>query len=215
MRNVLRTKLASFFAAFILVVAVADPARSNDTGTPAQFLEEFGARAIKILAETEPGEPRREAELRRLLSEGFDIEFISRFVLARYWRTASEAERAEFRRQFEDYVIAAYGRRFGTYSGERFAIGQTFPQEDERAVVRSEVVRGSGETFTVDWRVQRRDGRWRVIDIMVEGVSMMVTQRSEFTAVIQREGGSVTKLNERLRALTANLNEQPVRKDAS
>jgi len=203
------SRLTAITVALILVVCVGGNARSAEADTPALFLEGFGNQAIKLLAETAPGEAKREAEMRRLLNEGFDIEFIGRFVLSRYWRSASEAERAEFRQLFEDYLIAAYGRRFGTYSGEKFVIGQTFPQDDERAVVRSDVVRPSGDTMTVDWRVQRREGKWRVVDIMVEGVSMMVTQRSEFTALLQRENGSIAALNQRLRQLTMNLNEQP------
>jgi phospholipid transport system substrate-binding protein len=195
--------------ALVVLVCVAGNARSAEVDTPAVFLEGFGAQAIKLLADTAPGEAKREAEMRRLLNDGFDIDFIGRFVLSRYWRSASDAERAEFRQLFEDYLIAAYGKRFGTYSGERFVIGQTFPQDDERAVVRSDVVRPGGDTMTVDWRVQRREGKWKVVDIMVEGVSMMVTQRSEFTALLQRENGSVAALNQRLRHLTSILNEQP------
>jgi phospholipid transport system substrate-binding protein len=212
MQSVVRplvSRLTAITVALIVVVCVGGNARSAEADTPALFLEGFGNQAIKLLAETAPGEAKREAEMRRLLNEGFDIEFIGRFVLSRYWRSASEAERAEFRQLFEDYLIAAYGRRFGTYSGEKFVIGQTFPQDDERAVVRSDVVRPSGDTMTVDWRVQRREGKWRVVDIMVEGVSMMVTQRSEFTALLQRENGSIAALNQRLRQLTMNLNEQP------
>jgi len=212
MQSVVRplvSRLTAMTVALIVVVCVAGNARSAEADTPALFLEGFGNQAIKLLAETAPGEAKREAEMRRLLNEGFDIEFIGRFVLSRFWRSASDAERAEFRQLFEDYLIAAYGRRFGTYSGERFVIGQTFPQDDERAVVRSDVVRPSGDTMTVDWRVQRREGKWRVVDIMVEGVSMMVTQRSEFTALLQRENGSIAALNQRLRQLTMNLNEQP------
>ena len=205
----LASRLTAIAMALIVLVCVAGNARSAEADTPALFLEGFGAQAIKLLAETAPGEAKRESEMRRLLNEGFDIDFIGRFVLSRFYRSASEAERAEFRQLFEDYLIAAYGRRFGTYSGERFVIGQTFPQDDERAVVRSDVVRPGGDTMTVDWRVQRREGKWRVVDIMVEGVSMMVTQRSEFTALLQRENGSIAALNQRLRQLTTNLNEQP------
>ena len=205
----LASRLTAIAVALFVLACVAGNARSADTDTPALFLEGFGNQAIKLLAETAPGEAKRESEMRRLLNEGFDIDFIGRFVLSRYWRSSSEAERAEFRQLFEDYLIAAYGRRFGTYSGEKFVIGQTFPQDDERAVVRSDVVRPGGDSMTVDWRVQRREGKWKVVDIMVEGVSMMVTQRSEFTALLQRENGSIAALNQRLRQLTTNLNEQP------
>ena len=212
--RLLSSKFVSVVAAACLLIGLPDAVRASDT-SPAQFLEEFGAQAIKVLSETTPGEERREIELRRLLANGFDVELIGRFVLARYWRTASDAERADFRQLFEDYLIAAYGRRFGSYNGEKFVIGQTFPKDDERAVVRSEVTRPGGDTLTVDWSLQRRDGRWRVVDIMVEGISMMVTQRSEFTAVIQREGGSVSALNAKLRAINSNLTEQSARKNAS
>lgn len=205
----LASRLAAVAVALFVLACVAGNARSAEADTPALFLEGFGNQAIKLLAETAPGEAKREAEMRRLLNDGFDIDFIGRFVLSRYYRSASETERAEFRQLFEDYLIAAYGRRFGTYSGEKFVIGQTFPQDDERAVVRSDVVRPGGDSMTVDWRVQRREGKWKVVDIMVEGVSMMVTQRSEFTALLQRENGSIAALNQRLRQLTTNLNEQP------
>lgn len=212
----MRTVVHSLFSGFAVAIVAAlllggsvGMSRAADTSAPGQFLDHFGSEVIKVLSETQPGEPRRETELRRLLGEGFDVDYIGRFVLGRYWRTSSDAERAEFRTLFEDYLIAAYGRRFGTYSGERFVVGQTFPQDDGRVLVRTEVVRTGGDTMVVDWRLQQRESAWRIVDVMVEGVSMMVTQRSEFTALIQREGGSVTALNMRLRTLTANLNEQP------
>ena len=114
----LPSKFVAVVAAVCLLVGLPEAVRASDTPSPAQFLEDFGAQAIKVLSETTPGEERREVELRRLLTAGFDVELIGRFVLARYWRTASDAERADFRQLFEDYLIAAYGRRFGSYNGE-------------------------------------------------------------------------------------------------
>jgi phospholipid transport system substrate-binding protein len=212
----MRMKLGARFVclvALIVVLVAGNPARAAEPGA---FMEGFGHNAIRVLAETQQGTPEREVELRRLLTDHFDVEFISRFVLSRFWRTASEQERAEFRKVFEDYVIAAYGRRFGGFNGEKFAITGTFPQDDERTVVRSDVMRPGGESLTVDWRLQKRaeDGAWRIVDIVVEGVSMMVTQRSEFLAVLQREG-SVTALNAKLKQITAGLNSQPLQKTSA
>jgi phospholipid transport system substrate-binding protein len=210
MRHVLRAKRASWLAAclaaLVVVLVAGGPARATE---PAAFMEGFGHRAIKVLSETQAGTAEREVELRRLLNDHFDVEFLSRFVLSRFWRSASDAERIEFRQVFEDYVVAAYGRRFGGFNGEKFAIVATFPQDDERTVVRSDVVRSNGDSLVVDWRVQKRagDGAWRIIDIVVEGVSMMVTQRSEFTAVLQREG-SVGALNTKLKQVISGLNAQ-------
>jgi len=213
MRKVLGARLVSCLAALIVVLVAGSPANAAE---PATFMEGFGNRAIEVLAKTQQGTPERETELRRLLNDHFDVEFISRFVLSRFWRTASEQERAEFRQVFEDYVIAAYGRRFGGFNGEKFAILGTYPRDDERTLVRTDVSRPSGETLTVDWIVQKRaaNGGLGIIDIVVEGVSMMVTQRSEFLAVLQREG-SVAALNTKLKQITAGLNAQPQKSSAS
>ena len=213
MRKVLGARLVSCLAALIVVLVAGSPANAQEPGA---FMEGFGNRAIEVLAKTQQGTPERETELRRLLNDHFDVEFISRFVLSRFWRTASEQERAEFRQVFEDYVIAAYGRRFGGFNGEKFAILGAYPRDDERTLVRTDVSRPSGETLTVDWIVQKRaaNGGLGIIDIVVEGVSMMVTQRSEFLAVLQREG-SVAALNTKLKQITAGLNAQPQKSSAS
>ena len=214
MRFVMKPRLLSYLMVVLIAAAANVPVRAAELA-PGPFMEGFGDRAIRVLVDTQPGTTEREVELRRLLNDHFDVDFISRFVLARFWRTASDEEKTEFRRVFEDYLIAAYGRRFSGFNGERFAVGQTFTHDNERVVVRSDVVRASGETLTVDWRVQRRtgDGAWRIVDIVVEGVSMMVTQRSEFAAVLLREG-SVTALNSKLKQIIASLNGQVTKASA-
>jgi len=173
-------------------IAVAAP------GPASKFINQLGGEALRMLADKATPE-KREAEFRRLFLKNFDVDTIARFVVGNYWRNASDAERAEFRKLFEDYVVAAYVARLSAYSGEQFQVKDEIPAGDD-IVVNSAIVRPSGPPVRVEWRVRNGGDGPRIIDVMVEGVSMAITQRSEFSAVMQQGGKGLASLNEKLRA---------------
>jgi phospholipid transport system substrate-binding protein len=133
------------------------------------------------------------------------MPYISKFVLGRYWRTATEAERTEFSQLFEDFIVRSYAVRFRDYSGESFKVLGDAREQDGVWVVRSRIERGSSEPIRIDWRLRRRADSYAIIDIIVEGVSMVVTQRSEFASVIQSRGGVPGLLD----ALREKVSEKP------
>ena len=178
----------------------AIPARAApDAGT---FLAELSDRAIKDL--TEPGLSKAEEErrFRALIDEGFDIPGIGRFVLGRYWRNASEAEQKNFLTVYEDMMIQRFLPIFGQYSGERVKVGVVRPFGDGTGIVNvaSEIIRQNEPPVRVDWRMHLVDGRYKIVDIVAEGVSIGVTLRSEYTTVLKNNGGSVAALTELLRS---------------
>jgi len=188
----------------LLAGAMAPPARAEGDLAPTDFVRHFGDRAVAVLSDGTLDAPGREAALRQLLNENFDVPVIGRFVLGRYWRAASEAERAEFAALFEEMIVSTYARQLGNYAGETLSIGGLRQSDDKSAVVGSRILRDSGPPIAVDWRLVRRDGGWRIVDVMVEGVSMALTQRAEFAAVIRSSGG-VAGLIERLRTKLAQI----------
>jgi phospholipid transport system substrate-binding protein len=80
------------------------------------------------------------------------------------------------------------------------------------AAVASRILRESGEPIRIDWRLLRRDQSWRIVDVVVEGMSMVLSQRSEYAAVIKGDGGKIEGLLTRLREKTARLNSGSVQK---
>lgn len=188
----------------LLVGGGALAARAEGGSAPTDFVRDFGDRAVTLLSDDGLDAPGREAALRRLLSENFDVPVIGRFVLGRYWRTASEPERAEFAALFEEMIVATYARQLGNYAGETLAVEGLRQSDDRGAVVSSRILRASGSPIAVDWRLLRRGDGWRVVDVMVEGVSMALTQRAEFAAVIRSTGG-VAGLLARLRTKVAQV----------
>ena len=192
--------LPTIMLVLTLVAGVPRGVQADAGEEAARFVRGFGDTAIAMLSDPALSPAEREQEFRHLLKQGFHMEVIARFVLGRHWRRASEAERAEFGRLFEDYVVAAYARQLGSYGGEQLKVGKARTQSESIALVASRITRAQGEAYKVEWRLRRDGESWRIIDVVVEGVSMASTYRSEFSSVIAKHGGQMTGLLEILHA---------------
>ncbi len=188
------------------------PAIAAESGDPAAFVREFSVHAIGILADHSLSGARRQQAFRELLTAGFDVKAIRRFVLGRYWRKATEAERAEFTGLFEDLIVATYSKKFSDYSGQTLKVEAIREENQKTASVASRIRRRGGEPIRIDWRLLRRGGSWRIVDVVVEGMSMVLSQRSEYASVIKADGGRIGGLLVKLRAKTARLSSGSVQK---
>jgi phospholipid transport system substrate-binding protein len=194
------------FAVLLAVAAFGAPAKLHAADDAAGFISDLGQRTVRILA-AKSSEGEREAKFRAIFEEGFDIATISRFVLGGYWRTASEAQRQDFTTLFEAYVIRAYSVRFNDYGGEQLKVTAARAEDGESSMVQSVIARPSGAPpIKVDWRVNKTPKGFKITDVIVEGVSMAVTQRQEFASVIQRNGGQIDALLKLLREKAGQKN---------
>jgi phospholipid transport system substrate-binding protein len=189
-------------AAFIVLAGALAPAiPAAAAADPAAVISNLGSRALEVLGKNAP-QSQRVARFRELLRQDFDVPEISRFVLGRYWNVATEEQRAEFVKLFEEYIALAYSTRLAEYTGETFKVTGSRPDADG-AVVSSQILRPAGAPpVKVDWRLIGRNGVYKIADVSVDGISMAVTQRSEFAAVIQHNGGQVQGLITMLREKT-------------
>jgi len=185
--------------AFILmagILAAHPPAAA--AADPTALISNLGREALAVLGKG-TNESQRVARFRELLREDFDVPGIARFVLGRYWNTATEEQRAEFVKLFENYVALAYATRLAEYAGEQFKVTGSRPDGDG-AIVSSQILRPAGAApIKVDWRLIGRNGIYKISDVSVDGISMAVTQRSEFASVIQHSGGQLQGLIAMLR----------------
>jgi phospholipid transport system substrate-binding protein len=180
---------------------------------PTAFIAGLGAQ-LQIVTRTVPTE-QRPAEFRQLFRQDFDVPAIARFVFGRYWQVATPPQQQELLAGFEDFLVSSYGGRLSAYadSGAAPVVLGSRPVEDG-ALVSSEVILGRNPTqggrgaalppIRVDWRLNEAAGAYRITDVIIDGVSMAVTQRLEFANVIQREGGQVPALVAMLRQQTAS-----------
>lgn len=154
----------------------------------AAFIRKLAGQAIGILQSSNVRLAAREAQFRVLMSNGFDMPFIARFVLGKHWRKATPQQRSDYVALFTEFILQTYSRRMGGYSGQSFAVAGARAAGKRDILVRTRIVRPGGPPIKADWRVRPKGGEYRIIDIMVEGVSMAVTQRSEFNAVVRQRG---------------------------
>jgi phospholipid transport system substrate-binding protein len=196
-------------AALALLVGIAASAPvAVAAADPAALISDLGNRALEVLGKNVTPS-QRESRFRELFDEDFDVPAIAHFVLGRYWRIATAAQQQEFVRLFTEYTALAYSRRLAEYSGETLTVTGSRPEPDG-SIVTSEIVRTNGAPpAKVDWRLIRTDGTYKITDVIVDGISMAVTQRSEFASVIQRHGGQVEGLLTLLRAKTEGADARP------
>ena len=167
-----------------------------------QFVANLASRAVGELTTNDLPLPERVSRFRMLLTEAFDVPAIGRFVLGRYWRMASEEERAEYLRLFEEFIVRTYVQRFNDFAGAQLKVLNTRTGQDSEVISTLEAVLPGRPPARFDVRMRREDGRFKIFDVVVEGISMSVTQRDDFAAVIQRSGGKVEGLLASLREKT-------------
>jgi phospholipid transport system substrate-binding protein len=196
-------------AAFVLGIGgVLLTRQAAAAADPAALINDLGNRALEVLGKNAT-QRQRDARFRALFDEDFDVPAIARFVLGRYWRVATPTQQHEFVKLFSDYTALAYGNRLAEYSGETLRVTGSRPEPDG-PVVTSEIIRPNGAPPTrVDWRLSPIGGSYKITDVIVDGISMAVTQRSEFASVIQRHGGQVQGLLTLLRQKTAAADARP------
>lgn len=180
------------------LLAVAPPATAQ-AETASEFVATLGDNAIRMLIEEGVDDGERIASFRELLLDGFDLPLISRFALGVHWRRASAEQRAEYTELFEKFLVQSYAARLGQYGGESLRVKAARNGGEKDTIVSTEIIQKGRPPVKVDWRVRNGGDRYKVVDVIVEGVSMVITQRDEFSSVIRRSGGNVEGLLAKLR----------------
>ncbi len=164
------------------------------------FVKATAEKGLTFLSKPNSAEAEKKAEFKKLLNASFDMDSIARFSLGRYWNTSTAAQQKEYTTLFKRMIVNVYTQRFGDYKGEKFEVKSARPAGNGDVLVTSYIVpTDGGENIQVDWRVRAKNGDMKIVDVFVAGVSMSVTQRSDFSSVIQRGGGKIDVLIEHLK----------------
>ncbi|MFB9968608.1 phospholipid-binding protein MlaC [Pseudoroseomonas cervicalis] len=200
-RSLLASALATPFA-----IALAGPARAEiDINRAASFIESTGQQLVGVINAAGQPVAQRRQRVAAVLRQAVDVEGVGRFILGRWWRTASPAEQQEYMKLFEETLIRNLSARFGEYEGVRFSLGRSQQRTEDDVLVNTIIERPNSAAFSLDWRVGDVGGQPKVVDVIAEGTSLRLTQRSEYSAVISRNGGRVAALLDAMRGQIAAL----------
>ncbi len=179
-------------------------------GVRAATESEAGARVViaetveEVLAvlrdESTPTEDRIRS-IEEIVYGRFDLYVMSRLVLARNWKRFSEEQKAEYVEEFKQYLTNSYGRRIGRYDQQEVEIIGEREEPRGDVVIQTKIVGGEFEGALVDYRLRNQTGDWRVIDVVIEGISMVSNYRDQFKSIVSSGGPEL--LLEKLREKNA------------
>ncbi len=180
---------ALLLAAAGLPLAAVIPATGEPREDAAVFIRQMADRALRILASRDRPEEERIAELERLLEQATDLDLIAKLVLGSYWRKANPAQRQRYLELFRKMIRKQIASNISRYDGQRIEIVGSHDIDDRDTMV-STLVYGTGSEppYRVDWRVRRYNGRHLIIDVVAEGVSLLITKRKEFREIVSSRG---------------------------
>jgi len=189
----------------IFGLAAAPSAHADPAQDATAFIDDFGHRAIGALTGPDLSDQQLTERFRALFQEGFDVPYVARSALGVFWRRATDDEKAQYIPLFEEYIAQIYSGLFRQYKGETFTAKSAQAGADNMITVLSEVVRPEGPATPVQWVVTQVDGKLRIRDVKIEGVSMVNTYRDQFANEILQRDGKVAGLIDALRQKTASL----------
>ncbi|WP_426958819.1 MlaC/ttg2D family ABC transporter substrate-binding protein [Muricoccus radiodurans] len=196
-----RRSLLAAGAALFPLAARAQPA---DTARATAFIQSTGQELVAVINGA-GGVAQRRQQVAALLRRAVDVDGVGRFVLGRWTRQATPQELAEYTRLFEETLIRNLSARFGEYQGVRFSLGRSQQRTEDDVLVNTIIERPGTAPFALDWRVAEVGGQPRIVDVIAEGTSLRLTQRSEYSSVISRNGGRVSSLLDAMRNQVAQL----------
>lgn len=196
-----RRLLLAVATALLLPLAwrAVDAAPSADSARA--LIEEVSAEVLTILSDQNRGDRQKFDALVVLLEEPIDLDLVGRLILGRHWRTADDGQRQQYLELFREYALANLASKLHLYQGQSFEVTGAKVVSDKDALVTSRILSDGQPPLQVDWRLrQQKDGGLVTIDLIVEGVSLIVTLRSEFASVIERQGfdGLLAELRQRI-----------------
>jgi phospholipid transport system substrate-binding protein len=201
-------KIARIFAVVAALTVAIVAGRAEASSSPERFIDNLAERALALVTDNGIGLAERRQKFDQLLAETFDMEGIGRFLLGRHWRLATPEDREAYLKAFTESTVYTYSNRFDDYSGQKLAVDGS-REDGQFTLVASRIIDPKGgPDVRVDWRVIRQGDAFKVVDVVIEGVSMSVTQRQEYASVIQSNGGDVKALikalNDRMDRLRAS-----------
>ncbi len=185
--------LALACTAFILISSNAFA--GVDGATAENFIKKVTAQGIEEIINSNVSLAEKDARFAKLFNEYLDLNFIGRFVLGRYWKSATPTQRKDFIDVYRELNIKTWSKRFDEFKGKKFVFNGTSPSNSNNQIfVNTTVPMEQGAPAKVVWRVKDTNGQLKVVDIIIENVSLAITARNEYSSYIKKSPNGIDGL---------------------
>ena len=185
-----------FAAVFAAAAFLSGTVRAEVDAQGAQkFVEKVTSDGIEQIINANVSQAEKDKRFEKLFNSALDLDFIGKFVLGRNWRTATPAQRKAFIQVYRELIVKTWSKRFDEFKGKAFVFTGTTPSSSAGQVyVDSTVNMGEGEPAKVKWRVRQEGKSFKIVDIVIENVSLAITARNEYSGFIKNNPGGVDAL---------------------
>jgi phospholipid transport system substrate-binding protein len=163
------------------------------------FVNSFADSAISILSSDSLSDAERTSSFTELVMSSIDLNLISKFVLSKAWKNASDEQKEEYLIAFKDYFINSYANKLDQYTGEKVdVIGSQ--EAGKYVIVESNIIREGTDTLKINlkWRLLNKNNQIKIIDLNIEGISLVIAQREEFQSFLANNDYDLDKLIEKI-----------------
>ena len=195
MTKLIRIKIFSVITLFIIINNVFASSFSAEK----DFVSNFADSAINILSDNEILESEKNSKFTDLVMSAIDLNLISKFVLSKTWKNATDDQKERYIQAFKDYFINSYANKLDQYSGEQVEVVDA-EEAGKYVIVNSFIYREGTDTLKINlkWRLLNRDNEIKIIDLNIEGISLIIAQREEFQSFLANNEGDLEKLIEKI-----------------
>tara|TARA_E500000081_G_scaffold97860_1_gene98951 strand:+ start:148 stop:747 length:600 start_codon:yes stop_codon:yes gene_type:complete len=167
-----------------------------------KFVSNFADNAISILSNDSLDASQKNIQFTELVMSSIDMNLISKFVLSKYWKLATDDQKKAYQVAFKQYFISSYANKLDQYSGEKVIIVSSNAAK-KFVIVKSNIVRDGTDTLKIelDWRLLTRDSQTKIIDLSIEGISLIIAQREEFQSFLANNDNSLDALINKLNSI--------------
>ena len=192
-------KLKNIIFSIIILFALSINAQTSNYSDEEKFVSTFTEEAISILSNDTINDSEKTRAFTSLVMSSIDLPLISKFVLARSWKESSDDQKQRYLIAFKDYFVNSYANKLDQYSGEKIAIIDS-EEAGKYVIVNSNIVREGTDTLKINlkWRLLNRDGQIKIIDLNIEGISLIIAQREEFQSFLANNNYDLDKLIEKI-----------------
>ena len=187
---------------YILFVFNLSTGYANEFKSEEEFVKNFSDKAIFILSNQEISEKDKTDTFTSLVMDSIDLNLISKFVLSKAWKNASDDQKTKYLSAFKTYFVNSYANRLNQYSGEQVKVISS-QEAGKFVIVESQIVREGTDTLQINlkWRILNKDNDIKIIDLNVEGISLIIAQREEFQSFLANNDNDLDKLIEKLNSI--------------
>jgi phospholipid transport system substrate-binding protein len=186
----------------VLALAAPAPARAAGTDDARALVQKTLDSVLAVLRDKAMPADQRRTKVEDIAYVNFDFETISKLVLARHWPKLSKQKQGEFVVEFKRHLSATYWKTLEDYRNEKVLVEGARAEKNGDATVRSTIKSERSEPIRIDYRLRNQGGSWKVIDVVIENVSLVQNFRSQTQEIITSEGidgliGALREKNEK------------------